>query len=70
MLIEQAGGRATTGHKRILDVQPESIHQRIGFIFGSAEEVARIESYHADEPLDSYKSPLFGKRGLFATTTV
>ncbi len=70
MLIEQAGGRATTGHKRILDVQPESIHQRIGFIFGSAEEVARIEAYHAEEPLDSYKSPLFGKRGLFATTTV
>ena len=68
MLIEQAGGRATTGHKRILDVQPEAIHQRIGFIFGSAEEVARIESYHAEEPLDTYKSPLFGKRGLFATT--
>jgi fructose-1,6-bisphosphatase I/sedoheptulose-1,7-bisphosphatase len=70
MLIEQAGGRATTGHKRILDVQPDSIHQRIGFIFGSAEEVSRIESYHAEEPLDSYKSPLFGKRGLFASTTV
>ena len=42
----------------------------VGFIFGSLEEVARIESYHAEEPLDSYKSPLFGKRGLFATTTV
>lgn len=70
MLIEQAGGRATTGHRRILEVQPESLHQRIGFIFGSAEEVERIERYHAEEPLDSYKSPLFGKRGLFATTTV
>jgi fructose-1,6-bisphosphatase I/sedoheptulose-1,7-bisphosphatase len=68
MLIEQAGGRATTGHKRILDVQPDALHQRIGFIFGSAEEVGRIEQYHAEEPLDSYKSPLFGKRGLFATT--
>ncbi len=68
MLVEQAGGRATTGHKRILDVAPEALHQRIGFIFGSAEEVARIERYHAEEPLDSFKSPLFGKRGLFATT--
>ena len=70
MLIEQAGGRATTGHRRILEVKPEGIHQRIGFIFGSAEEVARIERYHVEEPLDSYKSPLFGRRGLFATTTV
>ncbi len=68
MLVEQAGGRATTGHKRILEVQPEDIHQRIGFIFGSAEEVRRIEDYHSEEPLDSFKSPLFGKRGLFATT--
>jgi fructose-1,6-bisphosphatase I/sedoheptulose-1,7-bisphosphatase len=68
MLIEQAGGRATTGHRRILDVQPDSLHQRIGFIFGSAEEVSRIEAYHLEEPMDTFKSPLFGKRGLFATT--
>jgi len=68
MLIEQAGGRATTGRTRILEVKPDSLHQRIGFIFGSAEEVSRIEGYHADEPLDSYKSPLFGKRGLFAAS--
>ena len=68
MLIEQAGGKASTGRKRILDVQPECLHQRIGFVFGSAQEVARIEQYHEDEPLDSYHSPLFGKRGLFAAT--
>ena len=68
MLIEQAGGRATTGRTRILELRPESLHQRIGFIFGSAEEVARIEEYHRGESLDSFKSPLFGKRGLFATT--
>jgi fructose-1,6-bisphosphatase I/sedoheptulose-1,7-bisphosphatase len=35
-------------------------------VFGSAEEVARIEAYHAEEPADTYSSPLFGKRGLFA----
>ncbi|WP_341889585.1 class 1 fructose-bisphosphatase [Variovorax sp. YR752] len=68
MLVEQAGGKATTGHRRILEVKPEAIHQRIGFIFGSAEEVSRIETYHLEEPQDSFKSPLFGKRGLFATT--
>jgi len=67
-LIEQAGGRASTGRRRLMDVQPESLHQRIGFVFGSAEEVARLEDYYNDEPLDTYVSPLFGKRGLFAAT--
>jgi fructose-1,6-bisphosphatase I/sedoheptulose-1,7-bisphosphatase len=70
MLIEQAGGGASTGRARLLDVQPESLHQRIGFIFGSAHEVSRIEKYHREEPAENYDSPLFGKRGLFATTTV
>lgn len=64
-LIEQAGGMASTGHSRLMDVQPESLHQRIGFVFGSAAEVERIETYHR-EPDDSFRSPLFGKRGLFA----
>jgi fructose-1,6-bisphosphatase I/sedoheptulose-1,7-bisphosphatase len=64
-LVEQAAGQASTGRHRVMEVQPESLHQRIGFVFGSAEEVARIESYH-HEPLDAYPSPLFGKRGLFA----
>jgi fructose-1,6-bisphosphatase I / sedoheptulose-1,7-bisphosphatase len=68
MLVEQAGGRASTGHRRVLEVRPESLHQRIGLIFGSAEEVERIETYHREEPADTYQSPLFGKRGLFATT--
>ncbi|MBX3623092.1 MAG: class 1 fructose-bisphosphatase [Rhizobacter sp.] len=67
-LIEQAGGGASTGRTRLLDVQPDALHQRIGFVFGSAQEVARIEKYHRDEPGNSYDSPLFGKRGLFATT--
>ena len=68
MLIEQAGGMASTGRGRLLEVQPASLHQRIGFVFGSSQEVARIEQYHRDEPLDTYQSPLFGKRGLFAAT--
>jgi fructose-1,6-bisphosphatase I/sedoheptulose-1,7-bisphosphatase len=68
MLIEQAGGMASTGHKRLMEVQPESLHQRVGFVFGSSEEVSRIEQYHNEEPQDTYQSPLFGKRGLFATS--
>ena len=65
-LIEQAGGMASTGRKRLLAVQPEALHQRIGFVFGSSEEVSRIEAYHQDEPPSAFSSPLFGKRGLFA----
>lgn len=67
-LIEQAGGLASTGRARILEVDPEDIHQRIGFIFGCAEEVERIERYHAEptEPIENH--PLFGQRGLFRVT--
>jgi fructose-1,6-bisphosphatase I / sedoheptulose-1,7-bisphosphatase len=69
MLIEQAGGMATTGRRRLLDVPPQSIHERIGFIFGAADEVARIEGYHADTTTEDFDAPLFGRRGLFADTT-
>jgi len=44
MLIEQAGGRATTGRQPILDVQPEELHQRVPVILGSAEEVDALEA--------------------------
>ena len=64
-LIEQAGGHASNGRQRLLEVQPESLHQRIGLIFGSSDEVDRIQDYHHGEPPDTYSSPLFGKRGLF-----
>ena len=48
MLVEQAGGLATTGRQRILEVRPTDLHQRIGLIFGSRDEVERIERYHAE----------------------
>ncbi|MBC7303636.1 MAG: class 1 fructose-bisphosphatase [Nocardia sp.] len=70
-LIEQAGGLASTGRHRILEVAPTELHQRIAFIFGSRDEVARIVSYHveaAEEP-DGQWSPLFGLRGLYRSTT-
>ena len=35
-------------------------------VTGSSDEVERIERYHQEEPADSYSSPLFGRRGLFA----
>jgi fructose-1,6-bisphosphatase I / sedoheptulose-1,7-bisphosphatase len=66
MLIEQAGGRASTGESPILDERPVSPHQRIGFVFGSRQEVERIESYHREQPAESETdTPLFNMRGLF-----
>ena len=46
-VVEQAGGRASTGTGRILDVVPGSIHQRVPFVIGSAQEVALYESFMA-----------------------
>ena len=46
LLVEQAGGAATTGRQRILDLQPEKLHQRVPVILGSRNEVERVTSYH------------------------
>jgi len=67
-LIEQAGGRASTGRRRLLDIVPEELHQRVPVILGSRNEVERVERYHAE--FDSgkdrpYTSPLFNERSLF-----
>ncbi|MGB8962508.1 MAG: class 1 fructose-bisphosphatase [Pseudonocardiaceae bacterium] len=66
-IIEQAGGCASTGRQRILDVAPEELHQRIALIFGAREEVERIEQYHRDHNVVEYDTPLFRTRGLFRT---
>ncbi len=69
-LMEQAGGRATNGDLPILEVEPESIHQRTGFIFGSREEVDRITAYHRDHNRRPFDAPLFRSRGLFRDAAV
>jgi len=48
MIVEQAGGASSTGRARILDIQPEDIHQRVPVILGSKNEVERVVSYHAE----------------------
>jgi len=65
LLIEQAGGRATTGYEPILDLMPTDIHRRTPLIFGSAREVRRIEQYKANPYPKGEHSPLFSNRGLF-----
>ena len=69
-LIEQAGGRASTGREPLLDVEPESLHQRIGFVFGSRAEVERIERYHREHNDFEYEAPLFGTRNVLAESRV
>ena len=64
-LMEQAGARASTGRQRLLGVVPTSLHQRIGVVFGSYDEVDRIEQYHRDPASQDSRDPLFAERGLF-----
>jgi fructose-1,6-bisphosphatase I len=47
-LVEQAGGAATDGHTRMLDIQPTELHQRIAVFLGAKEEVERVTAYHGE----------------------
>ncbi len=48
MLVEQAGGMATDGRHRILDIQPKGLHERVSVMLGSKSEVARVTQYHLE----------------------
>ncbi|MEK8024969.1 MAG: hypothetical protein RLY78_1415 [Pseudomonadota bacterium] len=52
-LVEQAGGAATNGRQRILDLPPEKLHERVAVVLGSRNEVERVTSYHHE--LDNTK---------------
>jgi fructose-1,6-bisphosphatase len=68
MLVEQAGGMASTGYGRVAGIVPAGLHQKTPVILGSRAEIERIERYHAeylrgeDKP---FSSPLFSTRSLF-----
>jgi fructose-1,6-bisphosphatase I / sedoheptulose-1,7-bisphosphatase len=64
-IMEQAGGRASTGRQPVLGVAPSSLHQRIGLVFGSRHEVERIERYHHEPATRDPGVPLFAERSLF-----
>jgi fructose-1,6-bisphosphatase I len=49
-LVEQAGGAATNGHGRILDLAPRRLHERVSVILGSRNEVERVTGYHGEKP--------------------
>jgi len=68
LLVEQAGGRASTGRGQSLDEPPQAMTQCVPLFLGSRREVERLERYHAehDSGLDKpYVSPLFNERSLF-----
>ncbi|KAJ3700676.1 hypothetical protein LUZ61_004381 [Rhynchospora tenuis] len=44
-IVEQAGGKGSDGHQRILDIKPEEIHQRVPLFIGSVEEVEKLEKF-------------------------
>jgi len=46
MIVEQAGGAATDGQQRLLEIKPQALHQRVGVILGSRNEVTRLIDYH------------------------
>ncbi len=50
MIAEQAGGTATTGKERVMDMCPTKVHQRIPFAIGSRAEVAAFESAYGVGP--------------------
>jgi fructose-1,6-bisphosphatase I len=45
-LVEQAGGAATNGHQRILDIEPKELHERVAVFLGSRNEVEQVTRYH------------------------
>ncbi|WP_027553736.1 class 1 fructose-bisphosphatase [Bradyrhizobium sp. Cp5.3] len=65
-IVEQAGGSASTGRERILDLAARDLHQRVPLIMGSSNEVRRVEELHCDPLLvASVSAPLFARRGFF-----
>jgi fructose-1,6-bisphosphatase I len=54
-IIEQAGGRASNGKHRILDIKPEKLHQRVPIYIGSEEDVKMVERFMAEEEVKASK---------------
>lgn len=46
-IVEQAGGKSTNGKQRIMEIQPEGLHQRVAVFLGSSQEVDYVTKYHS-----------------------
>jgi fructose-1,6-bisphosphatase I len=67
LVMEWAGGAATTGRRRILELGAKTPHQRVPLIMGSVRGVRDVAAIHEGiEPMfDNSDAPLFARRGLF-----
>ena len=67
LIMEWAGGAASNGRSRILELSARTLHQRVPLIMGSARAVRDVDALHLTvEPLfESGDAPLFARRGLF-----
>jgi fructose-1,6-bisphosphatase I len=63
-VVEQAGGAASTGRERVLEMKPTSLHQRVPLIAGSRIEVEHAARLHDGLQIRGERSPLFSRRGL------
>ncbi|GAB3199892.1 fructose-1,6-bisphosphatase I [Pontibacter aydingkolensis] len=52
-IVEQAGGKASTGTKRVMEIEPTELHQRCPLVIGSAEMVEKVEEFMKAEALVS-----------------
>jgi fructose-1,6-bisphosphatase I len=64
LLVEQAGGAATDGERRLLDLVVTELHQRVPLVFGSKDKVERVARYYANPPVEANRYPLFESRTL------
>lgn len=70
MIVEEAGGSASTGRERILEIVPGELHERVPVILGSQREVERLIDYHQTHDRGetlTFETPLFNTRSLFRT---
>ena len=67
LVMEWAGGAASTGRRRILEVAARTLHQRVPLIMGSVLGVRDVAAIHERTPpmFDNSDAPLFARRGLF-----
>jgi fructose-1,6-bisphosphatase I len=68
LLVEQAGGMATDGKRRILDIVPRELHQQLPVVFGAAVEVERLLCIQNSPSALTSRSPLFRDRNLFRSS--
>lgn len=69
-LVEQAGGLALTGKNRIMDINPQTVHQRVPCILGSPEDVAEMQRYYeASDDAELHARCEARVKGMSTTTT-